>query len=216
MPSWMRAEAIRSPHRLGDVRRSPEPTRSERTRTALRDAALARFVRDGFDATSVADIAADAGVSERTYYRYFADKYEVLLIDYEARLDWFRRALSVRPRDEDLIESVRVAIASFPDDPAVVEEIARLRSGMATFDRIEPHVRRVEIELAREIEGHLLDRQAGEVDPDLRVRLAVVGRTVAAALFSAMDQWMAGPADDLDELSRLTDLALEVVQPVAD
>ena len=197
------------------MRRPPEPSRSERTRTALRDAALARFVRDGFEATSIAEIAADAGVSERTFYRYFADKYEVLLVDYEARLDWFRRALSVRPPGEPLIDSVRAAVASFPDDPAVVEEIARLRSEVRSLDRIEPHVRRVEIELAREIEDHLVERDGpDDVDADRRVRLAVVGRAVAAAVFSAIDQWMAGPADDLDELARLTDVALEVVQPI--
>ena len=195
------------------MRRPPEPSRSERTRTALRDAALARFVRDGFDDTSVADIAADAGVSQRTFYRYFADKYEVLLADYEARLDWFRRALSVRPPDEDLIDSVRVAVDSFPDDPAVVEEIARLRSKVPSLERIEPHVRRVEIELAREIEAHLAQRSRPDgTDPDLAVRTAVVARAVAAAVFAALDLWMAGPADDLDELSRLTEVALRAVQ----
>ncbi len=198
------------------MRRPPEPSRSERTRTALRDAAFARFVRDGFEDTSIADIAADAGVSQRTFYRYFADKYEVLLVDYEARLDWFRRALSVRPADEALIDSVRVAVDSFPDDPAVVEEIARLRSQVTSIERIEPHVRRVEIELAREIEAHLLARPGGDGDGDHAVRAAVVARAIAAAVFGALDLWMAGPADDLVELSRLTDVALDVVRPIAD
>ncbi len=199
------------------MRRPAGPSRSERTRTALRDAALARFVRDGFDATSVADIAADAGVSERTFYRYFADKYEVLLVDYEARLDWFRRALAVRPADERLIDSVRAAVDSFPDDPGVVEEIARLRSDVSSLERIEPHVRRVEIELAREIEAHLLDRatrRRTQPDADDLARMTVVSRAVAAALFSAIDLWMAGPADDLSELSQLTDVALDTVEPV--
>jgi AcrR family transcriptional regulator len=59
------------------------PPRRERTRTALRDAALTRFIRDGFDATSIADIAADVGVTTRTFYRYFATKDEVLFADYE-------------------------------------------------------------------------------------------------------------------------------------
>ncbi len=199
------------------MRRPAGPSRSERTRTSLRDAALARFVRDGFDATSVADIAADAGVSERTFYRYFADKYEVLLVDYEARLDWFRRALAVRPADERLIDSVRAAVDSFPDDPGVVEEIARLRSDVSSLERIEPHVHRVEIELAREIEAHLLDRATRRRRPpeaDDLARMTVVSRAVAAALFSAIDLWMAGPADDLSELSRLTDVALDTVEPV--
>lgn len=77
--------------------RAAEPTRRARTRHALREAALHRFVTDGFGATSIADIAGDVGVTPRTFYRYFASKDEVLFADYEARLDWFRRALSVRP-----------------------------------------------------------------------------------------------------------------------
>ena len=188
----------------------------ERTRAALREAALTRFVRDGFEATSINDIAGDVGVTPRTFYRYFASKDEVLFADYEARLDWFQRALSVRPRRESLIDSVRAAVDSFPDDPAVVAEIARIRSGGLDPDRIEAHIRRVEAELARAIEAHLLER-AGEAgaDTDEQVRAAVVARAVAAAVFTALDAWMAGQANDLDELTRLTDVALAVVEPMS-
>ena len=48
------------------------------TRRALEDAALRRFAADGYDATSVDAIAADAGVSARTFFRYFGAKDEVL------------------------------------------------------------------------------------------------------------------------------------------
>ena len=193
-----------------------EPSQRERTRAALREAALTRFVRDGFEATSINDIAGDVGVTPRTFYRYFASKDEVLFADYEARLDWFQRALSVRPRRESLIDSVRAAVDSFPDDPAVVAEIARIRSGGLDPDRIEAHIRRVEAELARAIEAHLLER-AGEAGAtgDEQVRAAVVARAVAAAVFTALDAWMAGPADNLDELTRLTDVALAVVEPMS-
>ena len=54
-----------------------EPTilsKGEVTRRAILDAAIARFGRDGFRATSVADIARDATVSGTVPYRYFADK----------------------------------------------------------------------------------------------------------------------------------------------
>ena len=186
----------------------------EATRSALRDAALARFVRDGFDATSIADIASDAGVTVRTFYRYFAGKDEVLFADYEARLDWFRRALSVRPRREPLIRSVLAAVDSFPDDPAVVAEVARIRADGLDPERVEPHIRRVEAEVAREIEAHLLARAGADADGDERLRIAVTARAVAAAVFTALDAWMAGPADDLDELSRLTEVALGVLEPM--
>jgi AcrR family transcriptional regulator len=185
-----------------------ESTRRERTREALREAALRRFVADGYDATTIADIAADVGVTTRTFYRYYASKDEVLFADYEARLDWFRRALSVRPRREPITTSVLTAIESFPDDPQVVSEIARLRAGELEPRRIEPHIQRVQAELGREIEGHLLERLAGADQPDARFLAAVAAQAIAAAVFTALDRWMVGPSHDLDELSRLTALAL--------
>jgi AcrR family transcriptional regulator len=203
------------PAELVVARSTPEPSRSERTRTALREAALARFVRDGFAATSAEDIASDAGVATRTFYRYFASKDEVLFVDYEARLDWFRRALSVRPRNERLTESVLAAVDSFPDDPAVVTEVARMRTSEIDAARIEPHIRRVEAELAREIESHLLER--GDIandDAHARLRLTVVSRAVAAAVFTALDTWMSSASTDLDELTELARVALEVVEPL--
>jgi AcrR family transcriptional regulator len=195
---------------------TPEPSRRERTRSALREAALARFVRDGFAATSVDDIATDAGVATRTFYRYFASKDEVLFADYEDRLDWFRRALSVRPRGERLVDSVLAAVDSFPDDPAVVTEIARVRASEMGAARMEPHIRRVESELARAIESHLLDRGGAGDDVTARLRVTVLSRVVAAAVFTALDTWMSDGSGDLDELAGLTRAALEVVEPLTE
>jgi AcrR family transcriptional regulator len=47
-------------------------------RERLQAAALERFAEQGFDGTTVAGIAAAAGLTERTFFRYFADKREVL------------------------------------------------------------------------------------------------------------------------------------------
>ena len=66
--------------------------------------------------TSAEQIAADAGVSLRTFYRHFTSKHDLLFADYDAGLHWFRSALAARPADEPVIESVQAAIFAFPYD----------------------------------------------------------------------------------------------------
>ena len=53
--------------------------KGEQTRTAVLDAAIARFGRDGYRATSVADIARDAGVGGTVAYAYFPNKEALFL-----------------------------------------------------------------------------------------------------------------------------------------
>jgi AcrR family transcriptional regulator len=51
------------------------------SRERLADAALGLFASQGFERTTVAEIAAAAGLTERTFFRYYADKREVLFAD---------------------------------------------------------------------------------------------------------------------------------------
>jgi AcrR family transcriptional regulator len=59
--------------------RGQPPTKGEQTRRAVLDAAVVRFGRDGFRATSVADVARDAGVGGTVPYAYFANKEALFL-----------------------------------------------------------------------------------------------------------------------------------------
>jgi AcrR family transcriptional regulator len=52
----------------------PSPSKGDRTRQALLDAAIVRFAREGFRGTSVADVCRDAGLSTTASYPYFANK----------------------------------------------------------------------------------------------------------------------------------------------
>lgn len=131
--------------------------RSGRTRDNLVAAALVRFLDQGVEATTVAEIAADAGVTERTFYRYFPSKHQVLFSDYEARLDWFRVALRVRRAHEPITASVRTAVESFPYDHAL-RQIAELRAREPQVENINAQLRRVQAAFAHEIEQHLRGR----------------------------------------------------------
>ena len=89
--------------------RPAQTVRSERTREALRQAALVRFLAQGVEDTSAEQIAADAGVSLRTFYRHFSSKHDLLFADYTG-LHWFRAALDARPASESIIDSVQSAV----------------------------------------------------------------------------------------------------------
>ena len=72
-------------------------TRKRTTRETLADAALRRFAADGYDQTSVEAIAADAGVSARTFFRYFATKDEVLDMGRQERQAELREVVASAP-----------------------------------------------------------------------------------------------------------------------
>jgi AcrR family transcriptional regulator len=175
----------------------PQTARSLRTRDALRRAAQVRFLAQGYEETSAEEIAGDAGVTLRTFYRHFTSKRDLLFEDYDASLQWFRTALESRPPDEPITRAVLAAIDSFPFDPANMYQIAALRHRELDRARIESHINQVQAEFAAEVERYLLRQRSPDADE---------------ATFPALEAWMRSDHTDLDELARLTELALAQVE----
>ncbi len=189
--------------------RPAQTARSERTRDALRQAAVVRFLAQGVEDTSAEQIAADAGVSLRTFYRHFRSKHDLLFADYTG-LHWFRAALDARPAEESIIDSVQSAVFAFPYDVDAMTKIAALRDDELDASRIVRHMREVEIDFADAVAAQLHRRSRGtDQTPDARLSLAVTGRCIAAGVFSAMEAWMQGEDRSLGELARVCHLALE-------
>ncbi|WP_319430194.1 TetR/AcrR family transcriptional regulator [Mycobacterium sp. RTGN5] len=188
--------------------RPAQTARSERTRDALRRAALVRFLAQGVEDTSAEQIADDAGVSLRTFYRHFTSKHDLLFADYDVGLEWFRAALNARSPGESIIASVQSAIDASPYDPEAVAQIAALRAKELDPGRIVRHTRQVEAEFADAIADQL-SLSAPPVTPDERLRVIVTARCIAAAVFGAMELWMVGEDRSLAELARLCRTALE-------
>jgi AcrR family transcriptional regulator len=189
------------------VLQPPRSTRGEKTRDALRRAAQVRFLAQGVEETSAEQIAADAGVSLRTFYRHFSSKHELLFGDYDASLQWFRSALETRPEGESVTEAVLAAIQFFPFDPDAMYEIAALRTRELDRAQVERHVQQVQAEFAVEVEQYML-RQMTPASDEAHFVITVDARCIAAAVFAAVDSWMRGEHTDVHALTRLTELAL--------
>jgi AcrR family transcriptional regulator len=77
----------------------------------LEDVALRLFQQRGFGEVTVEEIASEARVSVRTFYRYFPTKEDVLQLKIDRRSRALRDALAARPPDEAPLHSARVAMA---------------------------------------------------------------------------------------------------------
>jgi AcrR family transcriptional regulator len=89
-----------------------EPGAKER----LQLAAIELFVQRGYEQTTVQDIAAAAGLTERTFFRHFADKREVLFVGSEAYAQAFLTGVAEAPDDASPFELVTAAITAAARD----------------------------------------------------------------------------------------------------
>ena len=83
---------------------------SPNARGRLEQAAYELFLAEGYEQTTVADIAKRAGLTERTFFRHYADKREVLFGGSTALQDELLRALGELPPALPTIEAVRIAV----------------------------------------------------------------------------------------------------------
>lgn len=82
------------------------------SRERLQGAALELFSEQGFERTTVAEIADRVGVTTRTFFRHFADKRDVLFADAELHERHLADATAAVPADIAPLEAITVAIAS--------------------------------------------------------------------------------------------------------
>ncbi len=84
--------------------------RSEMMLSELEAIALRLFEERGFGDVTIEEIAAEAHISVRTFYRYFPAKEDVLQLRIDRRSEALRAALSARPPDEPPLHSLRLAL----------------------------------------------------------------------------------------------------------
>jgi AcrR family transcriptional regulator len=194
------------PGQRSETRPGQRERKKARTRAAIREHAFRLFREQGYDTTTVEQIAEAAEVSPSTFFRYFPTKEDVVLQD-DMDLLWLD-AVRAQPADLGPVAALRAGMRdAFASVPA--EEFAQIREGMRLALTV-PAVRARSLdEFARTIGiivAALAERSGRDVaDPNLRVFAgAVVGVAMAA--------WFAAPGDDLADFARNFDEGLALLE----
>jgi len=180
----------------------------------LREAALELFEQHGFEQTTVAEIAARAGLTERTFFRHFDDKREVLFRGSEELRDALVTAIDEAPPAASALEAVTAALDAAGG--LFVRDIARRRRAviLANQELQERELMKL-TSLGEALTAAL--RHRGIPDP-----LAGVAAETGMAVFRiTFERWVTDPAErpwteHLQEaLSELGELVLGAPAPAA-
>jgi AcrR family transcriptional regulator len=178
-----------------------------KTRIAIRRATYRLIDEQGYDATTVEQIAAAAEVSPSTVFRYFPTKEDIVLTDeYDPIMETVLRA---RPADEPPLESLRTILtgavaAILENEPEEMRVRTRLMLEVpALRARLTENMAETSQLLARPV----ADRAGREPD-DLEVR--VFTAAVMAALREALIHW--GERGQQDDLIALVNRTLDVLE----
>jgi AcrR family transcriptional regulator len=175
--------------------------RRRRTESMVADIAaiaLELFERRGFGAVTVEEIAAEAQISIRTFYRYFAGKEDLLLAPIHRRAEAVAAALASRPVDEPPLHSVRLAVetAVAAEDPAYIERWITVVAGAPGVLRMILGANILEMNSTiAEFLGSRLDL------PSDAVRPATLAVAIGAVIQSAQTRWHFDGGDLVDTIS---------------
>jgi len=177
------------------------------SRGRLAQAALDLYGERGFERTTVAEIAARAGVTERTFFRHFADKREVLFAGGDMLRDLLITALADAPQAAAPMDAVAVALNAAGAFFQERREYSRQRQAVIAANA---ELRERELIKLASLASAMADalRQRGVADP----AASLTAEAGMAVFRVAFERWT-NEADEQD-LPQLIALSLEQLKAV--
>lgn len=204
MPKAVKTPRATSP---SDAPESAAGTRAAAQRLKMRRelaaAAMELFATKGYEATTVDEIAATAGVARRTFFRHFRSKEEAIFPDHDDTLVRAEAVLNAAPPHEHPLDTVcrgiKEVMKMYAGSPAVSVERYRLTREVPTLrEREIASVARYERLFTRYLLGHFdeLDHHDGNDDPLLA---EVAASAVVTAHNHVLRRWLrAGGQGDVE------------------
>jgi len=165
-------------------------------RGRLAQAALALYAEQGFEQTTAAEIARAAGLTERSFFRHFPDKREVLFYGMDSVRDLVVQVIADAPSSAGPMEAIGEALAAVGAMVQETPEFAAKRNGIVSANAELRERELVKLaEVAGAMAGALRDRGVPELTASLATETGIVVYRVAFA------RWIGEPGRaDLPEL----------------
>lgn len=186
-----------------------------RTRRTLIDYALELFLRQGYDRTTVDEIAAAAEVSPRTFNRYFGSKEGVVLVQLDESHERLLADLATRPEHMSALKALRESVvtvtrqAEAESDTADNERFRQVQQLVSSYPTLQASCLERQTQQGREIAEVLAARMGADPVQDLRPRLVVAA--VQSSVQVALETWTQREALASGRLSALVEEALELL-----
>lgn len=170
--------------------RPPSTSRRELERVALR-----LFTERGFEETTVDQLASEAGVSRRTFFRYFDSKAAALWNTFDQEVATIRRMLARVPSDMPVMEAIRTTVVEANHYSAA--DVPELRTRMTLIVSVPALQADATLHYAawEEAIADFVARRIGQ--PPESLYPLTVGRAVLATCRAAYDRWVARADADL-------------------
>ncbi|MFI6348811.1 TetR family transcriptional regulator [Streptomyces sp. NPDC050560] len=192
--------------------------KKRRTRDALLRAALELFVTQGFEETTVDEIVEAVGVSQRTFFRYFAGKEDAAFAVHRLAESSFMHAVRERPGDEGPLEAMRGAVVdSWDTIERSVAEVVPLELYMRMQQLIEStpallaSLLRRSTEQEDELVRVIADREG--LDPEADARPYVLVGALSGVLRLSGRRWSMGDETSLASIRRITTHHIDQLGP---
>jgi AcrR family transcriptional regulator len=184
--------------------------RQRRVRREVATTALAMFSEQGYDRTTVEDIAAAVEISPSTFYRHFPTKSDVVVELPRLRMRDIGEAVAARPAEESLAEAIEAAVQE------VSLELGQDAASLKRFEKL--------LAANTEMRGRLLGEQANDLPLVAEIIAPRLGRSaddlatqvaataIMGAIRLAFERWCQDGEDE--NPSQALQQALGVLKPL--
>jgi AcrR family transcriptional regulator len=171
--------------------------KKQRTRQTIVDVATRLFVEQGYQQTTLAQIAEEADVSTSTFFNYFATKVDIVFCLLDLVTDSAQRRIAERPDDEPAIQAIAAWLTE--ELPGVEQPYAEAIRRMPAIIEATPELRaeqRLRYALLEDVLAAGFARDLGKSEAGVRSR--VLAAMAFRGMMEAWEAWFEKHATDAD------------------